>query len=56
MKFSRRSFFLAAAVGGAATLAAAKIRKPKEETKPMTKQAGYELSAHALKYYRSAKI
>ena len=56
MKLSRRSFFLAAAVGGAATLVAAKISKPKQETRQTTKQAGYELSAHALKYYRTAKV
>jgi hypothetical protein len=56
MKLSRRSFFLAAAVGGATTLAAGKISKPKQETKQRTKQAGYEPSAHALKYYRTAKV
>jgi hypothetical protein len=57
MKLSRRSFFTAAAVGAVASLAAAKVAKPRQQqTKPGTTAAGYELSAHARKYYRTAKI
>jgi anaerobic selenocysteine-containing dehydrogenase len=56
VKLSRRSFVLAAAAGGVATLAAGQISRPKRETKPGTKPAGQALSAHALKYYRTAKI
>jgi len=56
MKLSRRSFFVAAALGGAASLAAGKIAKPRPESKPGTKGAGDEVSAHARKYYRTAKI
>ena len=56
MKLSRRSFFTAAAVGAFASLAAAKLAKPRQQTKPRTTGAGYELSAHARKYYRTAKI
>ena len=57
MKLSRRSFFAAAAVGAVASLAAAKVAKPRQQqTKPGTTAAGYELSAHARKYYRTAKI
>ena len=57
MKLSRRSFFVAAvALGGAAGLAAGKIAKPRPESKPGTKGAGDEVSAHARKYYRTAKI
>jgi len=57
MKLSRRSFFVAAiALGGAASLAAGKIAKPRPESKPGTKGAGDEISAHASKYYRTAKI
>jgi hypothetical protein len=57
MKLSRRSFFVAAAaLGGAATLAAGKIAKPRPESKPGTKGAGDGVSAHARKYYRTAKI
>jgi hypothetical protein len=56
MKLSRRSFFTAAAVGAFASLAAAKLATPKQQTKPKTKAAGYELSSHARKYYRTAKI
>jgi hypothetical protein len=57
MKLSRRSFFAAAvAFGGAAGLAAGKIAKLRPESKPGTKGAGDEVSAHARKYYRTAKI
>ena len=56
MKLSRRSFFAAAALGAVAGLALGRAAKPKQETKPRTKAAGYELSAHARKYYRTAKV
>jgi hypothetical protein len=57
MKLSRRSFFAAAAaLGGAASLAVGKIAKPRPESKPGTKGAGGGVSAHARKYYRTAKI
>ena len=56
MKLSRRSFFLGAAAGGAASLAAGKLALPKQETKPKPKRRGYELSEHARKYYRTAKV
>jgi len=57
MKLSRRNFFVAAAaLGGAASLAAGKIAKPRPESKPGTKGAGDGVSAHACKYYRTAKI
>jgi len=57
MKLSRRSFFVAAAaLGGAASLAAGKISKPRPESKPGTKGAGDGVSAHARKYYRTARI
>ena len=57
MKLSRRSFFVAAAaLGGAASLAAGKIAKPRSDSKRGTKGAGDEVSAHARKYYRTAKI
>ena len=55
MKLSRRSFFTTA-VGAVASLAAAKLATPKQQTKPRMKAAGYELSAHARKYYRTAKV
>jgi anaerobic selenocysteine-containing dehydrogenase len=55
MKLSRRSFFTAAAVGAFAGLAAAKLAKPRQQTKPRT-TGRYEPSAHARKYYRTAKI
>jgi len=56
MKLSRRSFFAAAAAGAVASLAAAKLAKPRQQTKPGTTRTGYELSVHARKYYRTAKI
>jgi len=60
MKFSRRSFFLGAAAGGVASLAVGKLALPRQETKRETKQekkgSGYELSEHARKYYRTAKV
>lgn len=56
MKFSRRSFFLGAAAGGVASLAVGKLALRKQETKQKTKSPGYELSEHARKYYRTAKV
>ena len=56
MKLSRRSFFLAAAVGAVAGLALGRTDKPRQETKPRTKGARYEISAHVRKYYRTAKV
>ena len=56
MKLSRRSFFTAAALGAVAGLALGRTAKPKQETKPRTKRARYEISAHVRNYYRTAKI
>jgi anaerobic selenocysteine-containing dehydrogenase len=56
MKLSRRRFFAAAAAGAVASLAAAKLAKPRQQTKPRKTGAGYQLSAHARKYYRTAKV
>ncbi len=56
MKLSRRSFFAAAALGAVAGLALGKTAKPKQETKPRTKGASYEISAHVRNYYRTAKV
>ena len=56
MKLSRRSFFAAAAVSAVAGLTLGRTDKPKQETKPRTKGARYEISAHVRKYYRSAKV
>jgi hypothetical protein len=56
MKLSRRSFFTVAAFGAFGSLAAVKLGKPRQQTKRKTTAAGYELSAHARKYYRTAKI
>ena len=56
MKFSRRSFFVAATLGAVAGLALGRTDKPKQETKPRTKGARYEISAHVRNYYRTAKV
>jgi len=56
MKLSRRSFFASAVLGAVAGLALGRAAKPKQETKPRPKGAGYEISAHVRKYYRTAKI
>jgi hypothetical protein len=56
MSFSRRSFFGAAAAGGAAALALRKIARPQQETKQGSGGVGYALSEHARKYYRTAKV
>ena len=56
MKLSRRNFFVAVAAGAAASLAVGKMSKPRQQTKRRTTAAGYELSEHARKYYRTAKV
>jgi hypothetical protein len=57
VKLSRRSFFVAAAaLGGAASLAIGKIATPGQKSKQGTKGVRGEVSAHARKYYRTAKI
>jgi len=58
MKLSRRSFFLGAAVGGAASFALGKIAlpTPKKNRPKNTTGARYELTEHARKYYNTAKV